>query len=271
MSLKMTTSRVELTVKNNIAYVVFNCPQKMNALTMESFYQLDSIIKKLKRMRELRLVVLSATGDNFCSGLDVKAVSSKPTNILRLLFKWLPGNANLVQRVCIGWQQLSVPVIAQISGVCFGGGLQIALGADFRLVDSSSRFAIMETKWGLCPDMGASSILPKLISFDKALLLTHLATPIDANTALEYGLVTQICSDLTAETERLCQQLLAQSPDALAANKRLYQTSYGLFSRKALAKETRNQIRLLLGKNRVIATKRVLSDQDISYQTAKKW
>jgi enoyl-CoA hydratase/carnithine racemase len=267
----MITNRIELHVKNEIAEVIFSCPEKMNALTMASFYQLDSIIKQLKRMPNLRLVVLKAEGDNFCAGLDVKSVSTKPSNIIKLLFKWLPGNANLAQRVCIGWQQLSVPVIAEIKGVCFGGGLQIAMGADFRLVDTSARLAIMETKWGLCPDMGASSALSKLVNLDKALLLTHLATPIDAQTAFEYGLVTKVCDDLTHATHELSQQLLAQSPDALAANKRLYQTSYGVMSRKALAKETINQIRLLMGKNRVIAAKRVLSDQDISYQAPKKW
>ncbi|MCG7552344.1 crotonase/enoyl-CoA hydratase family protein [Pseudoalteromonas sp. Of11M-6] len=240
---------------NNIAFVTLSRPEKQNALSVDMFVGLDNAIKKIRKSKSIRAVVLQGEGAHFCAGLDVKSVLNKPSGIIKLLKKWLPGNANLVQRVVLGWQTLPVPVIAKITGNCLGGGCHIALGADIRLADSSAQFAIMEAKWGLCPDMGGSLLLPATMNKDKALLMTVHAQRIDAQQALKDGLITEICDDVDARLSELLSQFSARSPDAIAAIKKVYNRAYNQPARILLWLETWSQIKLLAAKNTKIAMK----------------
>ena len=262
---------VTLNIEAGIATVTFNRPDKLNALSYESFVQLARIIKQLKKEKSLRLVIIDANGSDFCTGLDVKNISRSPTKMLKLLFKWLPGNANLAQQVTIGWQEIKAPVICKIHGRCFGGGMQIALGADFRLASRDAQFAIMESRWGLTPDMAGSVMLQGLMPYDQALKLTHMAEPISADTAQAVNLVTQVCDDLDHECEQLKAALLAQSPDALAANKRTYQKRMLANRRQLLAAETFNQIRILRGKNVKRAISNRLKGETKPFDNSANW
>lgn len=262
---------VTLNIEAGIATVTFNRPDKLNALSYESFVQLARIIKQLKKEKSLRLVIIDANGSDFCTGLDVKNISRSPTKMLKLLFKWLPGNANLAQQVTIGWQEIKAPVICKIHGRCFGGGMQIALGADFRLASRDAQFAIMESRWGLTPDMAGSVMLQGLMPYDQALKLTHVAEPISADTAQAVNLVTQVCDDLNHECEQLKAALLAQSPDALAANKRTYQKRMLANRRQLLAAETFNQIRILRGKNVKRAISNRLKGETKPFDNSANW
>lgn len=196
---------------------------------------------------------------------------ASPFNIVKLLFKWLPGNQNLAQKVTLGWQSLSVPVIAQIDGNCLGGGLQIALGADYRIVNYNAKLAIMEARWGLCPDMGANVVLSGLVKRDQAQWLASHANPISAQQAKQLGLVTQLTDDTHATTHNMLNTLLERSPDTLAAIKRITQQSYKLNQRKILAKETFSQVRLLLSPNTKKAIAKAKGKADITYNNAKPW
>ncbi|MEJ6473439.1 crotonase/enoyl-CoA hydratase family protein [Pseudoalteromonas piscicida] len=246
---------ISYTETNNIAYVTLSRPEKQNALSVEMFVGLDKAIHTIAKNKTIRAVVLQGEGAHFCAGLDVKSVLKKPTGIVKLLRKWLPGNANLVQRVVLGWQSLPVPVIAKISGNCLGGGCHIALGADIRIADNSAQFAIMEAKWGLCPDMGGSLLLPATMNKDKALLMTIHAERITAQQALEDGLITELCDDTDARINQLLAQFSSRSPDAIAAIKKVYTRAYNQPSRKLLWLETWSQIKLLKAKNTKIAMK----------------
>ncbi len=203
---------IKLEKQQGIAIVTLSRAQKQNALSFAMFVELNKIITKLKKDRSIRAVVLKGDGDHFCAGLDIAAVMASPLNIIKLLFKWLPGNKNLAQRVVLGWQSLSVPVIAQINGNCLGGGLQIALGADYRIVHHDAQFAIMEARWGLCPDMGANVVMSGLVKRDQALWLASHADPISALQAKELGLVTQVTDDTEAATQKMLEILLAAPP-----------------------------------------------------------
>lgn len=262
---------VTLNIEAGVATVTFNRPDKLNALSYESFVQLARIIKQLKKEKSLRLVIIDANGSDFCTGLDVKNISRSPTKMLKLLFKWLPGNASLAQRVTIGWQEIKAPVICKIHGRCFGGGMQIALGADFRLASRNAQFAIMESRWGLTPDMAGSVMLQGLMPYDQALKLTHMAEPISADIAQAVNLVTQVCDDLDHECEQLKAALLAQSPDALAANKRTYQKRMLANRRQLLAAETFNQIRILRGKNVKRAISNRLKGETKPFDNSANW
>lgn len=262
---------ITLSIDAGIATVTFDRAEKLNALSFDSFIQLDSIIKQLKKEKSLRLVIIEANGNDFCTGLDVKSISRSALTMVKLLFKWLPGNANLAQRVTLGWQEIKAPVICKIHGRCFGGGMQIALGADFRLASKDAQLSIMETRWGLTPDMAGSVMLQGLMPYDQALKLTHLADPIDAKTALSLNLVTEVCDDLDKRCEQLKDALLEKSPDALAANKRTYQKHMLVNRRKLLAAETLNQIKILRGKNVKRAINNRLKDESKPFFDSAKW
>jgi len=262
---------IKLEIQQGIANVILSRAEKQNALSFDMFMQLNSTIKRIKKDKSVRAVVIKGDGEHFCSGLDVAAVMASPLNIVRLLLKWLPGNQNLAQKVVLGWQSLSVPVIAQINGNCLGGGLQIALGADYRIVDTQAKLAIMEARWGLCPDMGANVVLAGLLKRDQALWLASHANPISAHTAYELGLVTELTDNTEQATQRMLNILRERSPDTLAAIKRVTQKSYTTNQRQILAKETFSQIRLLLNPNTKKAIAKAKGKTDISYANSKRW
>ncbi|MBB1279361.1 crotonase/enoyl-CoA hydratase family protein [Pseudoalteromonas sp. SR41-1] len=262
---------IKLEKQNGIATVTLSRAKKQNALSFEMFVELNKAIKNIKRDRSIRAVVIKGDGEHFCAGLDISAVMAAPLNIIKLLLKWLPGNQNLAQKVVLGWQSLSVPVIAQIDGNCLGGGLQIALGADYRIVHIDAKLAIMEARWGLCPDMGANVMMSGLVKRDQALWLASHANPITAQQANELGLVTQLTDDTQQATQNMINTLLERSPDTLAAIKRVTQLSYKPNQRKILAKETFSQIRLLLNPNTKKAIAKAKGKADITYANTKHW
>jgi len=262
---------IKLEKQNGIATVTLSRAKKQNALSFEMFVELNKAIKNIKRDRSIRAVVIKGDGEHFCAGLDISAVMARPMNIVKLLLKWLPGNQNLAQKVVLGWQSLSVPVIAQIDGNCLGGGLQIALGADYRVVNIDAKLAIMEARWGLCPDMGANVMMSGLVKRDQALWLASHANPITAQQANELGLVTKLTDDTQQATQNMLDTLLERSPDTLAAIKRVTQLSYKPNQRKILAKETFSQIRLLLNPNTKKAIAKAKGKADITYANTKHW
>jgi len=263
---------ITLQIDNGIAFVTLNRPEKRNALDMAMFKTIDKISHRLKQNREIRAVIVQANGEDFCSGLDIKSVMSDKSSVLSLLAKWLPGQANLAQRVSYNWRKIPVPVIMVIQGRCWGGGLQIALGADFRFSTPSASFSIMEGKWGLIPDMGANLALRELVPKDVALKLTMTAEVISAQSALDYGLITLVSDEPFKEAMRLAGEITERSPDAIAAVKKLYHQNWFKAEWLVLARESYYQVKILLGKNQNIAVKKQLDPgKDLKYQPRKKW
>jgi enoyl-CoA hydratase/carnithine racemase len=239
------SDRIKLTVKDAVAQVRLDRPDKRNALDLEMFRAIAAAQKRLRQNRGLRAVVLSGAGVDFCSGLDVKSAMHDRLGMVRLLWKWLPWQANLAQRVSVGWRELSVPVIAAIQGRCWGGGLQIALGADFRIAAPDASLSVMESKWGLIPDMGGTLALRELLGRDQAMKLAMTAEEISGERALELGLVTALHEDPLAAARAFAAQLAERAPDAVQGVKRLYRKSWSGSSGAALARESAYQVRIL--------------------------
>lgn len=228
-----------------MAQVRLDRPDKRNALDLEMFQAIAAVQKRLRRSQQLKAVVLSGAGIDFCSGLDVKSAMHDRRGMVRLLWKWLPWQANLAQRVSVGWRDLRAPVIAAIQGRCWGGGLQIALGADFRIATPDASLSIMESKWGLIPDMGGTLALRELLGRDQAMKLAMTAEEISGQRAFELGLVTALSDDPLAAAEAFAAQLAERSADAVQGVKRLYRKSWSGSSGAALARETAYQVRIL--------------------------
>ena len=120
-------------------------------------------------MKGVRAVVLSGEGRSFCAGLDMQSMAgggASASGGIGSLTDRTHGNANTFQQVALLWRKLPMPVIAAVHGVCFGGGLQIASGADIRVVAPDARLAVMEMKWGLIPDMGGYALWRGLVRDD---------------------------------------------------------------------------------------------------------
>lgn len=235
--------------ENGIAYVALARPEKYNGLDLDMLYGLVDAAKSLRRDRSLRAVILQGEGKAFCAGLDFASVLGKPLGLLRAFIKWGGRRTNIFQQACWAWRELPVPVIAVTHGHCFGGGLQIALAADFRFTTPDCEFSVMESKWGLIPDMTGSVSLRELVPMDVAKALTMTGRIISGEEALHLNLVTGVSDDPLADAEALAQELLQRSPDALAATKRLFHEAWAAPEDIAFDLESKYQFRLLRGKN----------------------
>ena len=215
--------RIEIN-RQGVADVCLVRSDKMNALDIEMFDALAAAINRLKTEPGLRGVVLHGEGKAFCAGLDMgrmaKLNAGEPGG-LRDLRPRTHGIANSAQYLGLGWRELPVPVIAAVHGVAFGGGLQLALGADIRLVTADTQMSVMEIKWGLVPDMAGVALLRGLVRDDQARELTYTGRVVRGDEAVLLGLATRVCTDPLAEAMALAQALAQRSPSALRAAKRL--------------------------------------------------
>ncbi len=247
---------VEFELKNNVAIIKLNRPEKKNALTLEMLENLTKIGDNLKTKDNLSCVLITGKAEVFCSGIDVTNFISLATDkeLLKSLLTPLEGKPyNKMQKPCIIWQEIAVPVIAILEGPVFGAGLQIALGADIRISAPTAEFSIMETKWGLIPDMGITQTLPKLMNYDQALLATLTSTLINAKKACELGLIT-ICTENPYEKGiKLAKELGSKSPDALRAVKTLYKKTWRKATTENLQLEALLQTQLIGSANQMEA------------------
>ncbi|MDD9155320.1 crotonase/enoyl-CoA hydratase family protein [Aliivibrio sp. S4TY2] len=245
----MNYQHLQVEQEDNILIVRLHRPEKLNAVNYLMFEELIDVSRKVKRDHTIRAVILTGSGDNFSSGLDFKSIMKQKSQAIKLLLKVWPGNANKAQQVSANWRGLSVPVIAAIDGYCWGAGLQIALGADFRIASSRANLSIMESKMGLTSDMAGSLTLREIMPKDQAMRLSMCATQLDAKTALHHGLITEINDKPLEAAIELSKQFAQTSPDAIAAIKHIYNRYWTAPRWKLLAYETYSQVRILVGKN----------------------
>jgi len=193
----------------------------------------------------VRVVVLSGSGRAFCAGLDLASMAGDPSS--GLLNDRAYGIANVFQNAAWGWRSLPMPVIAAIHGVAFGGGLQIALGADIRIVAPDTKLAVMEARWGLVPDMAGIALLRGLVRDDVARELTYTARQFSGAEAAELGLATHLADEPHQVAMALAGQIVARSPRAVRSAKRLFGLSQDAGADALLLAESREQEQLLAG------------------------
>ncbi len=250
-------AELDITIAEGVAELTLNRPDRKNALSLELFEALAAAGERLKREAGLRAVILCGAGGDFCSGLDLEVMQSLAGRIGEMRHRLLnPAEgevANWFQRPCFVWQELPVPVIAAVGGVCLGGGLQLALAADFRICHPEARLAIMEAKWGLIPDMGISQNLPRLMPADRAKDLMMTARTVSGAEAAALGLVTRLADDPLAAARALAQEIACRSPDAVAGIKRLVEQGWALPPGEGLRLEAEIQAPIIGAPNQVEA------------------
>lgn len=234
--------RVRLTTRGHVAHVELNRPDKLNAVDMQMIDDVLAVGAELAATAGLRAVVLSGAGRGFCAGLDVASFAVLAAGDPEaLIMPRTHGDANRFQHFALVWRDLPVPVIAALHGVCFGAGLQLALGADIRVAASEARLAVMEMKWGLVPDMGGMVLLPHLVRADVMARLIYTAEPIGAIAARDWGLVTELADDPLARAFALAETIAGKSPSAVRAAKRLIGQAQAAGRAAVLEAESREQ------------------------------
>ena len=254
------SDRVRVEIEAGVAHVRLARPDKLNALDRDMFDALTQAGIELAGDRALRAVVLSGEGRGFCAGLDVASFAGGGD--LDAFARSAASPANRVQRIAWVWTEMPVPVIAALHGACFGGGLQIALGADIRIAHPDTKLSVMEIKWGLIPDMSISQTLLRLVRSDVAKELAYTGRVVSGAEAAALGLVTQLSDDPQAAALALAREIARKSPDAIRAAKKLLDTAPQLSVAQGLLLEEGLQ-RPLLGKpNQVEAVKANLEKRD---------
>ena len=212
---------------NGVAEVCLTRADKMNALDGAMFEALAQAIERLRTMPGLRAVVLRGEGKAFCAGLDMASFAAMAGGAGAAagagmdLAPRTHGITNRPQHVALGWRELPVPVIAAVHGVSFGGGLQVALGADIRLLARAARLALMEIQWGIVPDMSAMVLTRGLVRDDVLRELTYSGRVLNADEAVAAGLGTRVCDDPLADARAMAAAIAQRHPAAVRAAKRL--------------------------------------------------
>src|SRR5262245_33600936 len=206
---------VELRIKDGIAGIFLNRPEKSNALDSEALEALLSRIQEAEDSAGLRVVVLAGNGKAFCGGADIHELSN--------LTKANAGRfVKRIHQCCEAIRMLPVPVVARLHGAVIGAGLELAASCDLRIAAEGTRFAMPEVKLGI-PSVVEAALLPRLVGAGRAAWLVLTGEPIDAKTALDWGLVEELAppAALDARVGALLESLASAERDALAAQKAL--------------------------------------------------
>jgi enoyl-CoA hydratase/carnithine racemase len=272
----LMSERVVFTIEDGVADVRMNRPEKMNALDPAMFEALTRTGKELAANKSLRAVVLSGEGKAFSAGLDFMSFQAMADSGVERLGQGIfeaekDSPANYAQQVAYIWQMLPVPVIAAVHGVAFGGGLQVALGADIRLVRPDARFSIMEIKWGLVPDMSGTQLLRHLVRLDVVKELTFTGRIVSGKEAVEIGMATRVCENPLEEALKMAREIAGKSPDAIRAGKRLLNASRLLSVAEGLKLEADLQRSIIGQPNQTEAVKANLENREPRFQDAKQF
>jgi enoyl-CoA hydratase/carnithine racemase len=247
--------RIIVNVADHVAEVRLNRPEKLNALDAPMFDAIVDAGVALGRRPDVRAVVLSGEGRAFSAGLDFASFMQMASGDggRTLLHREAGTLANHAQRIAYIWQELRVPVIAAIHGYAFGGGLQLALGADIRIAGPDTELSVMEIRWGLVPDMSGTQTLRHLVRLDVAKELAFTGRRVGAEEALRLGLVTRLADDPRESALAMAREIAGRSPDAIVLGKRLLNASVHVSVAEGLVEEERHQMSLIGSKNQLEA------------------
>ncbi|MEO6019649.1 MAG: crotonase/enoyl-CoA hydratase family protein [Knoellia sp.] len=259
---ELVTTRTE----GGVAHVALNRPDKLNALTLDTLDQLIAAAQRLRGDRTLRAVVLSGEGDAFCAGLDFGTVLREPKRVAAAFAPRPWRGTNVFQEACWVWRRLPVPVIASVHGHCLGGGVQIALAADFRVTAPDAKWSVLEAKWGIIPDMTGIKALSQQVGMDVAKRLTMTGETVSGTEAVRLGLATQENSDPYAGALALASAIADRSPDSVAATKRLFNRTWSASDRRTFMWERLEQARLLMGSNAAEARRANTQREQAAYK-----
>lgn len=206
--------------KGNISYVKFNRPEFHNALNEQMIRELNNVLNDIEADNESGALILTGSGKSFLSGADINMINEW----LRAPYECFLAHDKLT-RFNFRLERLRIPVIAAINGFALGGGLEIAIACDFRIVSEKAKLGLPEVGLGIMPGSGATARLARLIGKEMALHLELTGDSIDAQEAYRIGLISSVVPDgeVLKVAEELATRILRNAPAAIALIKRAIQ------------------------------------------------
>ncbi len=201
---------LQLKIEEGIALVTVCRPQALNALNTTFFHEMDAMIEKIAGMSAVKVMIITGEGKAFVAGADIaEMVNKKPSEATEF--------SKLGQNTFNSLGKLEIPVIAAINGFALGGGLELAMGCDFRIASSKAKFGQPEVNLGLIPGYAGTQRLPRLVGLADALYLLMTAEMIGADDALRIGLVQKVVEPemLLAETYKIARSIISKGPKAV--------------------------------------------------------
>ncbi len=202
--------------EGRVAILTLNRPEKMNTFTRKVWREIVKAADDIEEMEDLGAVIINSSGEHFSAGIDLNHLKSGANS--ETIRKNLPWEQNMYNR----WEDFPVPVIAAIQGLCYGSGTELILSCDIRVAASNARIAIPEVKFGLAPDMGGTTRLPKLVGAGQAKRLILACEEVDAEEAKSIGLVEIVVEpeDLMDRAMKLAKRIASMPPAAVWMAKR---------------------------------------------------
>ncbi len=175
------TNVIKYEKQDNIGIITFDNPKRFNTINAEFYKDLLAIEAEIEKDYDLRALILTATGKHFCAGFDLSYLNSATPFTAKTDARTYLKSYNF-------FQEIPIPVICAVDGVCFGSGVEIMLACDIRIVAETARIAIIEAKYGLAPDLGGTTRLTKLVGPGQAKRMILGCDEIDGKEAKAIGM-----------------------------------------------------------------------------------
>ena len=223
-----TYTHLKVMAKNHQLWVTLNNPDQSNAISYEMIDSLTKILKLADFDPQIRVIILSGEGKNFCAGGDIRAMKEKSgmfagdANELRM--RYMHG----IQQIPKCIEDLSKPVIAMINGAAVGAGCDFAMMCDLRIGSEKSKFAETFNKLGLVPGDGGTFFLTRVVGYAKAIQMFMTSEMIEGEKALQFGLLNYLVphDQLEQETVKLAEKISNSAPVAVQLTKKAMKISY---------------------------------------------
>jgi enoyl-CoA hydratase/carnithine racemase len=250
---------VRYEVSDRVAVITIDRPEVLNAMDQAVFDGLYDAGRRAAADPDVRAVVVTGEGRAFSSGLDTSLFTSGPAG---------PIDIGRLQRAFTIFEEIELPTIAAVRGPCLGGGLQLAIACDLRVVADDVRLSAFEVNWGIIPDLGGTQRLPRLVGLGRAKEMVLTARSVGGAEALAWGLANRCVApdDMLAEAVAWAAELAAGPPLALAAAKRLAGTALDLPVHTGLRREAAAQRRMLASEDFIEAVTARMQKRAPSYQ-----
>ncbi|MGI9577735.1 MAG: crotonase/enoyl-CoA hydratase family protein [Microthrixaceae bacterium] len=244
-----------------ITEITLDRPEKRNAIDAGMIDGLRAAAEAVGADGSCRVVVLHGAGASFCAGLDMANfddmvsgdLAGDSESVRAALAERSPNGANRVQQLGWAWRELRVPVIAAVHGHALGGGLNVALGADIRIVAPDAKLGFVEVTWGLLPDMSGTQSLRRLVGPDRAKELIMTGRTVDGSEAVRLGMATEVAVDPLERARELARAIAGHSPEAVRAVKAVIDRSAEMGEADGLALEALASQELLGSSNQMEA------------------
>ncbi len=195
--MEKSTGKALLFIKENgIAIITLNRPEGFNLVGQDFLYELEEIQNEIAKDKEIKAVIINANGDHFSAGVDLGYLRTVNSEFIMDNLTWL-------QKLYGRWQEMPIPVIAAIHGLCYGSATELILGCDIRIAAKDTRISIPEVRFGLSPDMGGTVRLTQLVGMGQAKRLILGCEEVDADEAFAIGLV-----EIVVEREKLMERAM---------------------------------------------------------------